>query len=113
MNSSLEKYDNIIVLIDLNVDTQNEQHPGYHKFNSFSDVMSLRSLVKEKTCFTKNHAYSIDVFLTNRPTLFKKTSVFETGLSDYYGLVVTLLKAQVPRLKAKRITNRCYKNFIE
>ena len=80
---------------------------------SFSDVVGLQNLVKEKTCFTKNHASSIDVFLTNRPRLFQKTCVFETGLSDYHGLVVTLLKAQVPRLKAKRITYRCFKSFNE
>ena len=29
------------------------------------------------------------------------------------GLVVTFLKAPVPRLKAKRITYQCYKNFAE
>ena len=75
--------------------------------------MDLQNLVNEKICFTKNHASSIDVFLTNRPRLFQKTCVFETGLSDYHGLVVTLMKAQVPRLKAKRITYRCYKNFAE
>ena len=113
VNFALEKYDNIIVFGDFNVDTQNEQHPGYNKFKSFSDTMGLQNLVKEKTCFTKNHASSIDVFLTNRPRLFQKTCVFETGLRDYHGLVVTLLKAQVPRLKAERIMYRCYKNFTE
>ena len=113
MNFALEKYDNIIVFGDFNVDTQNEEHPGYNKFKSFSDVMGLQNLVKEKICFTKNHASSIDVFLTNRPRLFQITCVFETGLSDYHRLVVTLLKALVPRLKAKRTTYRCYKNFNE
>ena len=34
-NLALEKYDNIIVLGDFNVDTQNEQHPGYNKLNLF------------------------------------------------------------------------------
>ena len=113
MNSAVGKYDNVIVLGDLNIDTQNEQHPCYNKLKSFSDVMGLQNLVKEKTCSTKNYASSIDVILTNRPGFFQNTCVFETGLSDYHGLVVTLLKAQVPRLKAKSITYRCYKNFNE
>ena len=58
-------------------------------------------------------ASSIDAFLTNRSRLFQKTIVFETGLSDYHGLIVTLQKAQVAHPKAKRITYRFYKNFIE
>ena len=65
VNLALEKYYNIIVFGDFNVDTQNEQHPDYNEFKSFSDVMGLQNLVKGKTCFTKNHASSIDVFLTN------------------------------------------------
>ena len=32
--SALAKYDNIIILGDLNVDTQNEQHPGYFDLKS-------------------------------------------------------------------------------
>ena len=35
----------------------------------------------------------------------------ETGLSDYHGLVVTILKSQIPRLKPKVIKYRNYKNF--
>ncbi len=75
--------------------------------------MGLQNLVKENTCFTKNHASSIDIFLTNRPTLFQKTGVIGTGLSDYHGLVVTFFKIQIPRLKGKRVTYRNYKYFNE
>ena len=64
-----------------------------------------------KTCFTKNHSSSIDVFLTNRPRSFQKTAVFETGLSDYHGFVATTMKQTIPRLKPKQIKYRSYKNF--
>ena len=64
-----------------------------------------------KTCFTKNSSTSIDVILTNRVRSFQKTSVFETGLSDYHGLVVTVLKSHIPRLEPKVIKYHNYKNF--
>ena len=63
-----------------------------------------------KTCFTKNRSTLIDVILTNRVRSFQKTSVFETGLSDYHGLAVTILKSHIPRLKTKVIKYHNYKN---
>ena len=92
-------------------DTQDSQHPGYNKLASFCDVFRLSNSVRIKTCFTKSHSSSIDVILTNKPRSFLKTSVFETGLSDCHGLVITLMKAVVARLKPKIIKYRGYKTF--
>ena len=64
-----------------------------------------------KTCFTKNSSSSIDAILTYRPRSFQKTSVFETGLSDYHSLVITFMKFHLPRIKPKIIKYRSYKNF--
>ena len=42
---------------------------------------------------------------------FQNTSVFETGLSDFHGMVLTVMKIHIPRLKPKIIKYRSYKNF--
>ena len=111
LDQALDRYDNVIVMGDINIDTQDSQHPGYNKLASFCDVYGLSNLVTTKTCFTKSHSSSIDVILTNKPRSFLKTSVFETGLSDFHGLVITLMKAVAARLKPKLIRYRSYKRF--
>ena len=37
--------------------------------------------------------------------------MFETGLSDYHSLVITVMKSYLPRLKPKVIKYRSYKKF--
>ena len=96
---------------DIDIDTQEPQQPGYNDLMSFCDGFGLSNLVSLKTCFTKHRQSSIDIILTNRPTFFQATSVFETDLSDCHCLVATTLKAHVPRLKPKQIKYRSYKNF--
>ena len=108
LNQALDRYDNVIVMGDINIDTRDSQHPGYNKLASFCDVFGLSNLVTTKTCFTNSHSSSIDVILTNKPRSFLKTSVFETGLSDCHGLVMTLMKAVVAMLKPKIIRYRSY-----
>ena len=112
VNRALDSYDNIIIMGDINIDTHDRADPGFEKLMSFCDVFDLTNIVKSKTCFTKNHSSSIDVILTNRPRSFQKTSVFETGLSDYHSLVVTTMKSTVPRLKPKKMRYRSYKKFV-
>ena len=109
LNRALDRYDNVIVMGDINIETQNKTDPGFDKLASFCDVFGLSNLVTSKTCFTKNNSSSIDVILTNRARSFQKTSVFETGLSDYHGLVATTMKSTVPKLKPKQIKYRSYK----
>ena len=111
INKALDKYDNVMIMGDINIDTHDIQHPGYTKLISFCDVFGLSNLVKDKTCFTKNHSSSIDVMLTNKPRCFQNTTVVETGLSDFHGIVLTLMKTHIPRLKPKVIKYRSYKKF--
>ena len=111
LNSALDKYENIIVMGDVDIDTLNKQDTGYNRIVSFCDVFGLSNLVTAKTCFTKNTSSSIDVILTNRPRCFQNTSVFETGMSDYHGLVITVMRSHLPRLKPKVIKYRSYKKF--
>ena len=51
----------------------------------------LRSIVKQPTCCKNPENPScIDLFITNCPRSFLNTSLYETGLSDFHKLVVTI-----------------------
>ena len=60
-----------------------------------------------------NNPSCIDLFLTNCARSFHNTCVFETGLSDFHKLVVTLLRSKVESLPPKIISYRTYKQFNE
>ena len=42
---------------------------------------------------------------------FKKRRIFETSISNYHGIIMTVMKSRFPRLKPKVIRYRCYKKF--
>ena len=52
LNQALDRYDNVIVMGDINIDKQDSQHPGYNKLASFCDVFGLSNLVTTKAPFT-------------------------------------------------------------
>ena len=60
---------------------------------TFWKIYDLRNMVTEPTCF-KNRVKptNIDVILTNRKEYFTKTTLIESGLSDYHKMAVTCLK---------------------
>ena len=113
MNIAICKYDNIVIIGDINIDSDSELTSDFEKLSSFCDIFSFKNLIKDKTCFTHNHQSSIDIILTNKPRSFQKTSCFELGVSDCHKLVMTTLKSHVIRLRPKHILYRCYKKFSE
>ena len=52
-----------MIMDDINIDTNDIQHPEYANLISFCDVFGLSNLVNNETYFTKNHSSSIDVML--------------------------------------------------
>ena len=54
----------------------------------------------------------MDVFLTNTTRSLQKTQAFETGLTDFEKLVITVLKFTFPKSPSKMIKYRNYKNFF-
>ena len=79
--------------------------------DTFCSIWNLKSLGKEPTCF-KNPNRFIDLFLINTVRSFQEAQVFETGLSDFHKLVLTVLESTFPKSLPKIITYRSY-NFIE
>ena len=56
---------------------------------------------------------SIDLILTNRPSLHQFKNVFETGISDYHLLIYAMLKSSCTKIEPQVFSNRCSKNFVE
>ena len=54
---------------------------------------NLKNLIKQLTCFKNlENPTFIDHILTNHPKSFYLPSVFETGLSDFHKLTLTVSK---------------------
>ena len=61
--------------------------------SEFCGVYNLKSLIREPTCYKNPENPScIDLILTNGPFNFQNSCVFETGLSDFHKIAVTVMK---------------------
>ena len=49
--------------------------------------------------------------MTNCPKHFQKFSILETGLSDSYKIILTVLKSEIPHERLKVISYRNYRRF--
>ena len=107
-------YENIVVMGDINIDTDDDKAIGQNKLSEFCDVFGLENLIQGSTCVTVRHEpTSIDVILTNKKRSFKNSGTVATGLSDYHKMVLTTMRANYERLKPTKIQYRSYKNFSE
>ena len=66
---------------------------------SFCDMYHLTDIIiKQPTYFKKPSNLScIDQFLYNYSKCSQKSLVFETGLSDFHKLIVTVMKSHIPK----------------
>ena len=110
---AITKYDNVVILGDINVDKQDSNSPGLNKVQDLCDVFGLRNLIKSTICETKTSSSSIDIILTNRTRSFKNSETIETGLSDFHKLVMTSFRSTYERLRPTNIQCRTYKKFSE
>ena len=80
-------YVNVILLGDLNVEVEEKN------LSNFVSVHNLKTLIKQKTSFKNpDNPTCIDLILTNSPRGFQNSSIFETELSDFHKLTITILK---------------------
>ena len=80
------KYDNFVVLGDLNTEFSNSF------IEQFCVSCNSKSLIKEPTCFKSiDYPSCIDLILTNHPKCFQNSGVYETGISDFHKLAFTVL----------------------
>ena len=78
----------------------------------FCASYNLKNLIKEPTCFKNiDNPTLIDHILTNHPKSFHSSSVYETGLSDFHKLTLTVLKTFHVKHKPKIIQYRDFNHF--
>ena len=79
---------------------------------NFYDLNGLRSLINVPTCYKNfDNPTSIDLILPNRPSYFQRSTLFETGLSDFHLLTITEFRTSFQKQDPKIIKYRDYKNF--
>ena len=87
------KYENILVIEDLNINFDNLKKGDTHShLSDLCDTFSLSNLVNGIACVKSQNTTSIDVMLTNRPRSFHNTSLIETGLSDCHKMIVSVFE---------------------
>ena len=80
--------------------------------NDFMESYDLKNLVRVPTCHKNPENPScIGLLLTNKRLCFQDTNAFETGLSGFHKLVVTVMKTYFRKMKPKSLRYRSYKNF--
>ena len=79
---------------------------------NFCKLNDLSSLIDKPTCYKNfDRPKCIDLILTNKPSYFQHSNLFETGLSNFHLLTVTEFKMGFQKLKPLVINYRNYKNF--
>ena len=78
----------------------------------FCESYFLEDMVKKPTCF-KNPARPtrIDLIITNKLGIFRNVKSYETGLSDFHKLVVSIMKLSYKKRPPHMINYRDYKSF--
>ena len=80
-------YENFILLGDF------ISEMTYPNLKNFCNLHFLKNLIRKPTCFKNpKNPKTIDYILTNRPRSICNSDTFETGLSDFHKLTVTVLK---------------------
>ena len=65
-----DKYENIIIFGDINIDIKHNKGQKSELFSHFCETFSFKFMIKADTCFTKTSSSSIDILLTNQPRYF-------------------------------------------
>ena len=69
---------------------------------NFCELNELSSLIDKPTCYKNfDKTKCIDLILTNKPSYFQNSNVFQTGLSDFHLLTVTEFKMVFQNLNLK------------
>ena len=96
-----QKYDNIVIMGDINIDFHNKKSVGYKELSEFLCNFGLTNLIKDKTCFFKDSESSIDCILTNNPRKYFNSKAFELGISDCHKMIGTFSRKLASRQKRK------------
>ena len=113
LSKAVNKFDNLIIMDDFNLDITKEDWSGFDKLEELCDSFNFTKLIKSKTCYTNKYKSAIDLLFTKKPLSFQGTSITETGLSDCDKLISLFMRSFVSCLKPKIIFFRNCKKFDE
>ena len=113
LDKSFSKYDSIIVMGDINIDTTEAEQAKLTNrlLKGLCMTYDLSNLVTESACITFTHESSLDVILTNRKQNFMLSKAVKTGLSDFHKMVTTFMRYTYSRQEPIKIYYRDYSNF--
>ena len=70
-------------------------------------------MVKKPTCFKNAEKTScIDLIITNRPGMLRNAKAYETDLSDFNKLVISIMNLSNKKRPPRMIKYRVYKKFL-
>ena len=70
LDKAVNKYDNIFLAGDLNIDTRDKSKDTNNYLSDFMDTFSLNNLIKVKTCYKSATGTIVDIMLTNKMRSF-------------------------------------------
>ena len=70
MSLATRKYENILIIGNLNIDTSNKIKYNANNLSSLCDTFSLKNLIADTTCVKYTNGTFIDVLLTNKSRCF-------------------------------------------
>ena len=111
LNQYVNKYDNIVVMGDLNIDISDKRKDNNNFMSDLCDAFSLQNIITGKTCHKSNVGTVIGIMLKNRPRSFHNTSIFETRIRDHHKLILSFFSSSFTRIPPKTIECRKYKTF--
>ena len=78
LSKAVNKFDNLIIMGDFNIDITKEDCSGFDKLEELRDTFNLTNLIKSEIFCINNHKLTIDLFFTNKPLSFQETSTTKT-----------------------------------
>ena len=68
--------------------------------SNFCEIYNLDNIIREKTCFkNSNNSSCIHLIITNRSESSQNSMVFETSLSDFHKMYITVIKMYYSKQK--------------
>ena len=83
IDTALRKYENFIIIGDINIDKERHKGLKLSLLRNFCDTYSFQILIKAKICITKSSESFLDFILTNNSRLFFHSCNWHKRCSRY------------------------------
>ena len=106
LDTVLTNFDQVFLMGDFNAEEAN-----FH-IKDFCNLYKLKNFNKVPTCFKNpGNPKTIDLVLKNSVRSFQNSYAFETGLSDFHKMTVTILRSYWEKKQPKIVSSRDFGKF--